>query len=145
MLHASCTFMIFIFHDATFLFIYVLFHLFPYKGLLIRTRQPRITELGGSIDIKTYRNRKGCFGILVLAGCDAKCAFTFFTCRHPGSTNDAWAITESEGGKILMGDSLPVDARSTKRLPEPYYGVGDDAFVNCNTLLSPYGGTHLDM
>ena len=37
------------------------------------------------------------------------------------------------------------DARSTKRLPEPYYGVGDDAFVNCNTLLSPYGGTHLDM
>jgi hypothetical protein len=47
-------------------------------GLLIRTRQPRITELGGSIDIKTYRNRKGCFGILVLAGCDANCA-TIFT------------------------------------------------------------------
>ena len=136
---------LFIYDYATFLFINVLFNLFTYKGLLIRTRQPRIKELGGSIDIKTYRNRKGCFGILVLAGCDAKCAFTFFTCRHPGSTNDAWAITESEGGKILMGDSLPVDARSTKRLPEPYYGVGDDAFVNCNTLLSPYGGTHLDM
>jgi hypothetical protein len=27
----------------------------------------------------------------------------------------------------------------------PYYGVGDDAFVNYTTLLSPYGGTHLDM
>jgi hypothetical protein len=114
-------------------------------GLLIRTRQPRINELGGSIDIKTYRNRKGCFGILVLAGCDANCAFTFFTCRHPGSTNDAWAITESEGGKILMGDSLPPEARASKRLPDRYYGVGDDAFVNCTTLLAPYGGTHLDM
>jgi hypothetical protein len=125
-----------------FFFIVLIFH---HLGLLIRTRQPRISELSGPIDIKTYRNRKGCFGILVLAGCDANCAFTFFTCRHPGSTNDAWAITESEGGKLLMGDSLPAEARSTKRLPEPYYGVGDDAFVNCTTLLTPYGGSHLDM
>jgi hypothetical protein len=86
--------------------------IFLHLGLLIRTRQPRITELSGPIDIKTYRNRKGCFGILVLAGCDTNCAFTFFTCRHPGSTNDAWAITESEGGGILMGDSLPAEATS---------------------------------
>jgi hypothetical protein len=129
---------------SEFQFFFVSVYLTVNLGLLIRTRQPRITELSGSIDIKTYRNRKGCFGILVLAG-DAKCAFTFFTCRHPGSTNDAWAITESEGGKILMGDSLPAEARSTKRLPEPYYGVGDEAFVNCTTLLAPYGGTHLDM
>ncbi len=95
--------------------------------------------------MRTYRSRKGCFGILVLAGCDAKCMFNFFTCRHPGSTNDAWTISESEGGKILMGDSLPVASRSTIRLPPDYYGVGDDAFVNCETLLTPYGGTLLNM
>ncbi len=113
--------------------------------MLIRTRQPNLKELGGSIDVKTYRSRKGCFGILLLAGCDSNCIFNFFTCRHPGSTNDAWAITESEGGKILMGDSLPIGARSSVTLPPQYYGVGDDAFVTCETLLTPYGGTQLNM
>ncbi len=65
--------------------------------------------------------------------------------EHPGSNNDAWAITESEGGKILMGDSLPIGARSSVALPPQYYGVGDDAFVTCETLLTPYGGTQLNM
>ncbi len=42
-----------------------------------------------------------------------------------------------------MGTSLDVTDRSPAQLPPGYYGVGDDAFVNCNALLTSWSGTHL--
>ncbi len=42
-----------------------------------------------------------------------------------------------------MGTSLDVADRSPNQLPAGFYGVGDDAFVNSNTLLTPWSGTHL--
>jgi hypothetical protein len=74
-------------------------------GLVIKTRQPRAKELGASVDVKAYRNRKGCFAVLIMAGCDYDCRFKFFTCRHTGSTNDAMAIQGSEVNVIF--DCMP--------------------------------------
>jgi hypothetical protein len=65
-------------------------------GLVIKTQQPTAKELRSSVDAKAYRNRKGCFAVLIMAGCDFDCRFKFFTCRHTGSTNDAMAIQGSE-------------------------------------------------
>jgi hypothetical protein len=47
-----------------------------------------------------------------------------------------------EGG-VLMGNSLPFSERSSKTLPSSYFGVGDDAFVNSDTLLTPWSGRGL--
>ena len=81
--------------------------------------------------------------MIALAACDAKCQFVFFNCRWTGSTNDAFAIRQCKGGRILMGTSLEETDRSPIQLPCGYYGVGDDAFVNCTTLLTPWSGTQL--
>ncbi len=48
-----------------------------------------------------------------------------------------------QGGRVLMGNSLPLSERSTKMLPPTYFGVGDDAFVNSDTLLTPWSGRGL--
>jgi hypothetical protein len=42
-----------------------------------------------------------------------------------------------------MGNSLPHSERSAKKLPPTYFGVGDDAFVNSDTLLTPWSGRGL--
>ena len=107
--------------------------------------KPRKKELGNSVDIRAYRNRKGCFAMIALAACNSQCKFVFFNCRWTGSTNDAFAIRQCKGGRILMGTSLVETDRSSKQLPPGFYGVGDDAFVNCNTLLTPWSGVQLTM
>ncbi len=53
--------------------------------------------------------------------------------------------TVVQGGRVLMGNSLPLSERSTKMLPPTYFGVGDDAFVNSDTLLTPWSGRGLTM
>ena len=47
-------------------------------GWVARTRKPLREEVG---DIMAYRNRHGCWGLVVLAGCDARCRFTMFSCK----------------------------------------------------------------
>jgi hypothetical protein len=137
---------IFIFHDASFIFTFCC-STFALTKVYLYERDNHVLQ---NWVVRLYRHHEIGMGALEYSYSQAGVMqnmhlFSFFTCRHPGSTNDAWVITESEGGGILMGDSLPTEARSTARLPTPYYGVGDDASVNCTTLLSPYGGTHLDM
>ena len=39
------------------------------------------------VDVMAYRNRHDCWGLVVLAGCDARCRFTMFSCKNCGSTN----------------------------------------------------------
>jgi hypothetical protein len=48
-----------------------------------------------------------------------------------------------QGDQVLMGNSLPLSERSTKMLPPTYFGVGDDAFVNSDTLLTFWSGRGL--
>ena len=60
-------------------------------GIVIKTRKPTAKEVGGD-DVKAWRNRKGCWGMVAMAGVDHDCKFIFFTCRHTGSTHDSLAI-----------------------------------------------------
>ena len=51
-------------------------------GWVCKTRKPTTKEVG--ISIKNYRNRKGCWGLVVLAGCDALCRFNYLSARTSG-------------------------------------------------------------
>ena len=88
-------------------------------------------------DLSAFINRKGFYGVVVLAACNANLEFVFFSAKHTGSTNDVVAIQGCEGGRILLGTS------GTK-LPPTYYGVGDEAFICTDTLLTPWSGRGLD-
>ena len=81
-----------------------------------------------------YRNRHGCWGLVVLAGCDARCRFTMFSCKNSGSTNDCIAWELSLLKKLIIDD---------RRLPEQFFIIGDEAFSCCNQLLVPYSGRGL--
>jgi hypothetical protein len=83
--------------------------------------------------------------MIAMAACDADCKFVFFNCRWTGSTNDAFAIRQCQGGRILMGTSLEEPDQGPQQLPPVYYSVGDDAFVNSNTLLTPWSGHQLNI
>lgn len=47
-------------------------------GWVARTRKPFQTEVG---DVMAYRNRHDCWGFVAMAGCDADCRFTIFSCK----------------------------------------------------------------
>lgn len=51
-------------------------------GILIRTRKPYKSEVK---KIKSYYNRKGSFGIIVMAGSDVRGKFIFATANHGSS------------------------------------------------------------
>ena len=57
-------------------------------GLVIRTRAPTAKEV---FNQSSYRNRKGTFGIVIMAGCDHMCRFTMFSPKFNGATNDSLA------------------------------------------------------
>jgi hypothetical protein len=61
-------------------------------GWVARTRKPFASEV---TDIMSYRNRHDCWGLVVLAGCDANLRYTMFSCVNSGSTNDtiAWELS----------------------------------------------------
>jgi DDE superfamily endonuclease len=100
-------------------------------GWVMRTRCPTRIEVSNQT---AYRNRKGMFGLVVLAGCDHKCRFLMFSCKFPGSTNDclAWQMTK-----------FNVDVISKGLLPAQYYIICDEAVSCTEDVLSPYGGVGL--
>ena len=86
-------------------------------------------------DLASFRNRKGCYGIVVMAACTANLEF-FFAAKHTGSTNDVVAIQGCEGGQILL-------ETSDIKLLSGFYGIGDEAFVCTDVLLTPWSGRGL--
>lgn len=99
-------------------------------GWVARTRKPFQTEVG---DVMAYRNRHDCWGLVVMAGCDADCRFTIFSCKASGSTNDALAWELCNMKQIIEGPSWPNE----------FYVVGDEAFICTNNFLTPYSGRGL--
>jgi hypothetical protein len=99
-------------------------------GWVARTRKPFHTEV---TDVMAYRNRHDCWGVVVLAGCDARCRFTMFSCMNSGSTNDtiAWELSQV---KTALEQNL---------LPCAFFLIGDEAFPCSNQLLVPYGGNRV--
>lgn len=96
-------------------------------GLIVRTRCPTKDEVP---DPKSYVHRKGGFGVLVMAGCDASAKFRSLTAKNTGSTNDnvAWETS-------ALGDAL-----SAKKLAAEYFIGGDEAFTCTESLVSPWHG-----
>jgi hypothetical protein len=88
-------------------------------------------------DLAAFQNRKGFYGIEILAACKANLEFVFFSTKHTGSTNDVVAIQDCEGSRILLGTS-------EKKLPTGFYGVGDEAFICTDILLAPWSGRGLE-
>ena len=99
-------------------------------GWVCRTRCPTAKEVKYPM---SYRNRHGCFGIVVLAGCDAMLRFHMFSCVSAGSTNDIMAWTFCSMKHLL----------DNGHLPEPYYFVGDEAFICSQQFLVPWSGRGL--
>ena len=99
-------------------------------GLAVKTRCPYKWEVNNRRD---YRNRKGGFGIVVLAGCDVRGKFMFAITNHAGSTNDI----------IAWEDSTLYHAIKDGRLPKEFFIIGDEAFTNTNQVLSPWPGRGL--
>mgnify|MGYP003387012646 CR=1 FL=1 len=99
-------------------------------GWVAVTRKPYWHEV---TDVMSYRNRHGCWGLVVLAGCDAQCRFTMWSCKNSGSTNDciAWDISDL---KALL---------ESGRLPPEFFLIGDEAFSCTDYLLVPYSGRGL--
>jgi hypothetical protein len=101
-------------------------------GWVCKTRQPTRKEVGPAV--ASYRNRKQCFGIVVLAGCDADCRFTMLSVKSSGSTHDCTAWDSTIIKQYIMDNHL---------LPLRYYVIGDDAFACHNQFLTPYSGSGL--
>lgn len=101
-------------------------------GWVCRTRCPTTKEVSYPM---SYRNRHGCFGLVALAGCDARMKFYMFSCVSAGSTNDilAWQFCKM---KSLLDSGA---------LPEPYYFIGDEAFICTNEFLVPWSGRGLPL
>jgi hypothetical protein len=88
---------------------------------------------------RKYRNRKGLWGITVLAGCDARGKFMLFSCNGSGSANDvlAWRWSHMENHRSIKTIYGGITA---SLLPRLYFSIGDEAFVCENQLLVPYSG-----
>jgi hypothetical protein len=99
-------------------------------GLIVRTRRPTHREVP---DPKSYVHRKGGFGVLVMAGCDARTKFRSLTAKNTGSTNDNTAWDNS-----ALGDAL-----SQGLLPKQYFIGGDEAFTCTDSFVSPWSGRGL--
>jgi hypothetical protein len=106
---------------------------------VIRTRCPTPNEMRAfaAPDLAALQNRKIFYGILIMAACKANLEFVVFSAKHTGSTNDVVAIQGCEGGRILLGTS-------ENKLPTGFYGVGDEAFICTDILLTPWSGRGLE-
>src|SRR5690606_14434855 len=97
-------------------------------GLAVQTRQPFAHEADGNV--VAYRNRKGFWAVIALAGCGSRGKFLMFSEKTSGASNDctAWEATEV------------YDAIVNKRLlPSAFYVTGDEAFVADDQVLTPKG------
>jgi len=97
-------------------------------GWVAQTRKPFWTEVE---NVTAFRNRKGMWGLLALAGCDARCRFLMFSVISSGSTFDALAWD-----MCALKDFIEVQ----KRLDDRFYVIGDEAFATTNQFLTPYSG-----
>ena len=100
-------------------------------GWVCVTKKPFKTEVH---DVMKFRNRKGVWGIVVLAGCDVNLKFHMWSCTSSGSTNDIMAWRYS---------SLKQDVYDQKKIPPKYYIIGDEAFQCEEQFLVPWGGKGL--
>lgn len=79
-------------------------------------------------------NRKGYYGFIVQAFCDARGKFLYCSACHSGGTHDASAFAGSALCELLEKGSLPAE----------YYVIGDEAYRATAQFLVPWSGRRLD-
>eukprot|EP00039_Didymoeca_costata_P009584 m.126968 g.126968 ORF g.126968 m.126968 type:complete len:416 (-) comp14534_c0_seq2:137-1384(-) len=95
-------------------------------GLVVRTRKPHENETD---TIKSYSNRKDCWAVVCLAGCDGNLKFHYWA-TLPGSANDSFSWDVSPLKPML--DRKELNAR--------FHIIGDEAFTNGEQLCTPWSG-----
>ena len=95
-------------------------------GIIIKTRSPSKNETVRVTDF--YSGHKKTIGLNAQVLCDAKKRIVFLSVLCPGKTNDLVAYESSKLSSLIEG------------LPDGYYAVGDNAYVNSNRLLVPFPG-----
>lgn len=97
-------------------------------GILIKIHAPNVKNNA------RYRSRKGFFGLNVQAVCDASKRIIHLSVKTPGRTNDARAWRQSELYRAMTDG----------RWPAGYFLVGDAAYGNTETMLSPFTSTQMN-
>lgn len=97
-------------------------------GWVCRTRCPSKKEVANQL---AYRNRKGMWGLSVMAGCDDQCRFTMLSTVCPGSTNDSLSWRMSKVYNEIVAAGL---------LPARYFLISDEAITAGEVVLSPFPG-----
>ncbi len=92
-------------------------------GLVVAQTEPSEHELYG-MDPALFWNRKGCFGLIVAAFCDAWCRFRYFEVQWPGSTPDITAYKQTSLYSWFTRGLIPEEFHFL--LDEAYGPIGGD-------------------
>jgi hypothetical protein len=92
-------------------------------GVVIQIACPSVADRAG-LDLTAYRNRKGYFGLIVQAFCDAYGKFRYFEVNWPGSTNDITAYNQTDLRKWFTDNVIP--SWCSLVLDEAYSSIGGD-------------------
>ena len=97
-------------------------------GWLCQIKVPAGDEAG---NIRSFfSGHYQCYGLNVQACCDSSCKFIHVSITSPGGTNDVRAFAKSKLSQLI------------KNLPMGLYLVGDNAYIACEQLLTPFSGRH---
>ena len=99
-------------------------------GWVLWTRKPYKKE---ALLISSYMNRKGHYGLVCMAGCEASTKFNMFSAQCPGATNDSLAFQLTNVYRSISLDLLS----------PAFYIIGDAAFSCKGQVLSPWPGQAL--
>ena len=92
-------------------------------GLVIQNISPSEKDRCG-LDLAAYRNRKGFYGLIVQAFCDAYGKFRYFEVSWPGSTNDITAYNQTDLKRWFTDKTIP--SWCFMVLDEAYASIGGD-------------------
>ena len=110
-------------------------------GMLVWTTQPSEADCDdmkiGERLFHCYRKDK--FGFLLMAGCDHETRFRWADIRHPASTSDYLAWTNTEVGRELT------ESDDSDLVAPEHTIAGDNAFVENMTMATPIPGTQISL
>jgi hypothetical protein len=108
--------------------------LFAGDGLVVHTEEPTEKERQG-MDVGAFRNRKGCFGLICQAFCDAECRFRYWDVQWPGATPDITCYKQTALYNLF----------TSLKIPNKYHMVLDEAYgsIGGDQHLVPYSKSQL--
>jgi hypothetical protein len=95
-------------------------------GWVMQINEPVSEDLNGR-PAKVFRNRKGYFGLVAQAFCDAACRFIYFNVGWPGSTNDIIAYKQTKLYLAFENEDYPDWVAMV--LDEAYSSIGGTHFT----------------